>query len=80
VGRHLWPSFEEVKVINKYTVQFIHAIPDLTLEGRPNLIALSGEVCRYSGVQNPVPDCHRTDQRRRAVRSDEQDHPSMIMK
>lgn len=34
VGRRLWPSLEEVKVIDKYTVQFINAIPDPTLEGR----------------------------------------------
>ncbi|NYT58608.1 hypothetical protein H0A65_06680 [Alcaligenaceae bacterium] len=30
----LWPSLEEVKVIDKYTVQFVNAIPDPTLEGR----------------------------------------------
>ncbi len=34
VGRRLWPSLEEVKVVDKYTVQFVNAIPDPTLEGR----------------------------------------------
>lgn len=34
VGRRLWPSLEEVKVIDKYTVQFINAVADPTLEGR----------------------------------------------
>jgi peptide/nickel transport system substrate-binding protein len=34
VGRRLWPSLEAVKVIDKYTVQFVNAIPDPTLEGR----------------------------------------------
>lgn len=34
VGRRLWPSLEEVKVIDKYTVQFVNAIADPTLEGR----------------------------------------------
>jgi len=34
VGRRLWPSLEEVRIIDKYTVQFINAIPDPTLEGR----------------------------------------------
>lgn len=34
VGRRLWPSLEEVKVIDKYTVQFINAVADSTLEGR----------------------------------------------
>ncbi|HLU15198.1 MAG TPA: ABC transporter substrate-binding protein [Burkholderiaceae bacterium] len=34
VGRRLWPSLEEVKVIDRYTVQFINAVPDVTLEGR----------------------------------------------
>lgn len=34
VGRRLWPSLEEVKIIDRYTVQFINAVPDPTLEGR----------------------------------------------
>lgn len=34
VGRRLWPSLEEVKIVDKYTVQFVNAIADPTLEGR----------------------------------------------
>ena len=34
VGRRLWPSLEEVKIIDPLTVQFINAVADPTLEGR----------------------------------------------
>jgi len=34
VGRRLWPSLENVNVIDTYTVQFVNAIPDPTMEGR----------------------------------------------
>ncbi|MDI1269150.1 MAG: ABC transporter substrate-binding protein [Polaromonas sp.] len=39
IARRLWPSLEQVKVIDKYTVRFINAVPDVTMEGR---IARSG--------------------------------------
>jgi peptide/nickel transport system substrate-binding protein len=39
IARRQWPSLEEVKVIDRYTVRFINAVPDLTIEGR---IARSG--------------------------------------
>ena len=39
VARRLWPSLEQVTVIDKYTVRFINAVPDVTMEGR---IARSG--------------------------------------
>ena len=39
IARRLWPSLEQVKMIDKYTVRFINAVPDLTMEGR---IARSG--------------------------------------
>lgn len=39
IARRLWPSLEEVKVIDKYTVRFVNAVPDVTMEGR---IARSG--------------------------------------
>lgn len=39
IARRLWPSLEEVKVVDRYTVRFINAVPDVTLEGR---IARSG--------------------------------------
>jgi peptide/nickel transport system substrate-binding protein len=41
VARRLWPSLVQVKAIDKYTVRFINAAPDLTLEGR---IARSSEI------------------------------------
>ncbi|MFV9475351.1 ABC transporter substrate-binding protein [Advenella sp. RU8] len=34
IARRLWPSVEEVKVIDDYTVHLVNAVPDLTLEGR----------------------------------------------
>ena len=33
-GRRLWPSLERVQVVDKYTVRFINAVPDVTMEGR----------------------------------------------
>jgi peptide/nickel transport system substrate-binding protein len=34
VARRLWPSLERVRIIDRYTVRFINATPDVTLEGR----------------------------------------------
>ncbi len=34
IARNLWPSLESVKIIDKYTVQLVNAVPDVTLEGR----------------------------------------------
>lgn len=34
VGRRLWPSLETVQVIDPYTVRFVNAVTDLTMEGR----------------------------------------------
>lgn len=34
IARRLWPSLEEVRAIDKYTVRFINAVPDATMEGR----------------------------------------------
>ena len=39
IARRLWPSLAEVQVIDRYTVRFINAVPDVTMEGR---IARSG--------------------------------------
>lgn len=39
IARRLWPSLQEVKAIDRYTVRFINAVPDVTIEGR---IARSG--------------------------------------
>jgi len=34
VGRRLWPSLEKVEKVDDYTVRFVNALPDVTLEGR----------------------------------------------
>jgi peptide/nickel transport system substrate-binding protein len=34
IARRLWPSLEKVQIIDKYTVRFINAVPDVTMEGR----------------------------------------------
>ncbi|WP_103174629.1 ABC transporter substrate-binding protein [Paracoccus sp. SY] len=34
VGRRLWPALRGVEAVDKYTVRFHNATPDLTLEGR----------------------------------------------
>ncbi len=34
IGRRLWPALEGVEVVDKYTVRFHNATPDVTLEGR----------------------------------------------
>ncbi|HPU50138.1 MAG TPA: ABC transporter substrate-binding protein [Burkholderiaceae bacterium] len=34
IARRLWPSLAEVKVVDKYTVRFVNAVPDVTMEGR----------------------------------------------
>ena len=34
ISRRLWPSLERVQVVDKYTVRFINAVPDVTIEGR----------------------------------------------
>jgi peptide/nickel transport system substrate-binding protein len=34
ISRRQWPSLESVKAIDKYTVRFTNAVPDVTMEGR----------------------------------------------
>ena len=34
VARRLWPALDRVDVVDKYTVRFVNATPDLTMEGR----------------------------------------------
>ena len=34
IARRLWPSLEKVTIIDKYTVRFVNAVPDVTMEGR----------------------------------------------
>lgn len=39
VARRLWPELEKVEAVDRYTVRFVNAVPDVTMEGR---IARSG--------------------------------------
>ncbi len=34
VARRLWPAFDRVEIVDKYTVRFVNATPDVTIEGR----------------------------------------------
>ena len=34
VGRRFWPALDRVDVVDKYTVRFVNATPDVTMEGR----------------------------------------------
>src|SRR5580698_172321 len=34
VGRRLWPALDKGVVVDKYTVRFVNATPDVTMEGR----------------------------------------------
>ncbi len=34
IARRLWPSLEKVQIMDKHTVRFINAVPDVTMEGR----------------------------------------------
>ncbi len=34
VARRLWPALDRVEVVDRYTVRFVNASPDLTMEGR----------------------------------------------
>lgn len=34
IARRLWPSLEKVQMVDKYTVRFVNAVPDVTMEGR----------------------------------------------
>ena len=45
VARRLWPGLDRVDVVDKYTVRFVNATPDVTLEGRASAIG-SGIVSR----------------------------------
>ncbi|WP_158747824.1 ABC transporter substrate-binding protein [Acidisphaera sp. L21] len=42
VGRRLWPALDRVEAVDKYTVRFVNATPDVTMEGRIS--------CRGSGI------------------------------
>ena len=34
VGRRFWPALDRIDVVDKYTVRFVNATPDVTMEGR----------------------------------------------
>ncbi len=42
VARRLWPGLDRVEIVDKHTVRFVNATPDVTLEGR--MAALGSEV------------------------------------
>jgi len=42
VARRLWPALDRVDVVDRYTVRFVNATPDVTMEGRIS--------CRGSGI------------------------------
>ena len=44
VARRLWPALDRVDIVDTYTVRFVNATPDVTLEGRIS--------CRGSGIVN----------------------------
>ena len=44
VARRLWPALDRVDVIDRMTVRFVNATPDVTIEGRIS--------CRGSGIVN----------------------------
>ena len=37
VARRLWPALERVEIIDKHTVRFVNAAPDVTIEGRASV-------------------------------------------
>lgn len=52
VGRRLWPSLESVEVVDRYTVRFVNAVPDVTLEGR--LCRLGSQIiCKRAYLEAP---------------------------
>jgi peptide/nickel transport system substrate-binding protein len=34
VAKRLWPKFEKIEIVDKYTVRLVNRVPDVTLEGR----------------------------------------------
>ena len=37
VARRLWPALEKVEIVDKHTVRFVNAAPDVTIEGRASV-------------------------------------------
>ena len=42
VSRRLWPALVEVKAVDRYTVRFVNATPDVTMEGR--IMAMGSQI------------------------------------
>jgi peptide/nickel transport system substrate-binding protein len=42
VARRLWPGLDRVDIVGKYSVRFVNAVPDVTMEGK--LSALGSEI------------------------------------
>jgi peptide/nickel transport system substrate-binding protein len=49
VARRLWPGLDRVEIVDKRTVRFVNATPDVTLEGR--LCALGSEIVSRRGYE-----------------------------
>jgi peptide/nickel transport system substrate-binding protein len=49
VARRLWPSLEHVQIVDKYTVRFVNATPDVTLEGR--MTAMGSQIINRRAFQ-----------------------------
>ncbi len=49
VARRLWPALDRVEVVDKLTVRFINATPDVTLEGR--FTGLGSEIVSRAGYE-----------------------------
>ena len=45
VARRLWPGLDRVEIVDKHTVRFVNATPDVTLEGR--MAALGSEIVSH---------------------------------
>jgi len=37
VARRLWPALEKIEIVDKHTVRFVNAAPDVTIEGRASV-------------------------------------------
>ena len=41
VARRFWPALDRIDIVDKYTVRFVNATPDVTMEGRISTLASS---------------------------------------
>ena len=52
VGRRFWPALDRVDAVDKYTVRFVNATPDVTMEGRLSCTA-SGIISQRAFEEAP---------------------------